>query len=68
MENNKKSIYLLIKQKILIDIDAGLEYSLIAAKYDLNSPNSVAIIKKNLANTEKAIKGCNLSPLRKTLI
>ena len=47
---------LLTKRKSIDwDIDADLEYSLIAAKYDLKSSSNVAVIKKS-----------NLSPLRKT--
>ena len=51
MDKSRGSINLLTKEKILKEIDAGVDYSIIMAKYKLKSSAHVSMIKKR----EKAI-------------
>ena len=46
MEKSRRSINLLSKEKILKEIDAGVDYSIIIAKYKLKSSANVSIISK----------------------
>ena len=67
MDKSRGSIDLLTKEKILKEIDNGVEYSIIMSKYKLKSSANVSMIKKRRKEIENALKSSILSPLRKSL-
>ena len=54
MDKSRGSINLLTKEKILKEIDAAVDYSIIMAKYKLKSSANVSMIKKRGKEIEDA--------------
>jgi hypothetical protein len=66
-ENEKKqAIDLITKAKILKDVDNGVDYNVIMAKYNLKARANISMIKKRRNKIEEALKTTS-SPLKKTL-
>ena len=55
MNKSRGTINLLTKEKILKEIDAGVDYSIIMAKYKLKSSANVSMIKKRGKEIEEAL-------------
>ena len=55
MNKSRGTINLLTKEKILKEIDAGVDYSIIMAKYKLKSSANVSMIKKRGKEIEDAL-------------
>ena len=55
MDKSRGTINLLTKVKILKEIDAGVYYSIIMAKYKLNISANVSLIKKSGKEIEDAL-------------
>ena len=54
-DQSRGSISLLTKEKILKEIDAAVDYSIIMAKYKLKSSANVSMIKKRGKEIEDAL-------------
>ena len=55
MDKSRGSINLLTKERILKEIDAGVHYSIIMAKYILKSSANVSMIKKRGKENQEAL-------------
>ena len=55
MDKSRGSVNLLTKERILKEIDAGVEFPIIMAKYKLKSSANVSMIKKRRNETEDAL-------------